>query len=177
MSNSHFWILTLRSFLWCCKAKVRRKKSLQRCSSGSQLIRWPPSRLANWLLSIFFFACFSTDLHNPRMTIWLLGSMAICQDPSNRDLVADASPWKDYFDSPNNRDSFTQKISQHDHHAVRVVKSSEHIHTLDADGAPADTPQHVYADRQRHVFTPLPPLLSKNAGHLPTKDTETLVVF
>lgn len=97
---------------------------------------------------------------------WLLR----LEDPSKQE-IAENHVWLDDFDISPGSDGFTRAISEpcesDINKAVRLYKSSEHIHTVDADGAPADTPLHVYAARSRgHTFKT--PLVSKNPG-LPTK--------
>ena len=92
------------------------------------------------------------------------------EDPSKQE-IAENHVWLDDFDISPGSDGFTRAISEpcesDINKAVRLYKSSEHIHTVDADGAPADTPLHVYAARSRgHTFKT--PLVSKNPG-LPTK--------
>lgn len=104
------------------------------------------------------------------------------QDPSKRDaadnLILDPTPWVDDDDLSPTGESFIRAISEgvnhgdsHVHKAVRVVQSSENIRTLDENGVPADTPQHVYAARSHASGFPMPlPILPMSTGGpLPTK--------
>ena len=104
----------------------------------------------------------------------------VLQDPSNRevDTLID-SPWDDFALLPGDTQSFTRGITEpcgdHIHNALRLVKSSEHIHTVDEDGDQAATPMHNYAARsppKAHSF--IAPLLSNKAEHLPTKEWDSM---
>ncbi len=99
------------------------------------------------------------------------GCCLCLEDPSKQE-IAENHVWLDDFDISPVSDGFTRAISEpcgesDIHKAVRLYKSSEHIHTVGEDGAPGGTPLHVYAARSRgHAFKT--PLVSKNPG-LPTK--------
>eukprot|EP00438_Fugacium_kawagutii_P004240 Skav233304 [mRNA] locus=scaffold3742:106372:119257:- [translate_table: standard] len=107
------------------------------------------------------------------------------EDPTKRDvdLILDPTPWMDddLLDgelSPPG-ESFIRAISEdnvstkgrHVHKGLRVVQSSQHIHTLDEHGVPSDTPQHVYAARSHASGFPMPlPIMPMSTGGpLPTK--------
>eukprot|EP00435_Cladocopium_sp_Y103_P020444 s648_g5.t1 len=105
------------------------------------------------------------------------------EDPSNRevDTLKIDSPWNDFDLSPGDTfDTFNKGITEpcrdHLHIALRLVKSSEHIHTVDEDGDQSATPMHNYAARspsKGHVPF-ITPLLSTKAEHLPTKEQKKI---
>lgn len=107
------------------------------------------------------------------------------EDPSKREAdtletldTSIDSPWDDIDLSPIKTTSFTRGITEpcgeHIHQALRLVKSSEHIHTVDEDGDQSATPLHNYAARvapKAHSF--IAPLLS-NKAELPTKEQKKI---
>ena len=107
-------------------------------------------------------------------------SLRVLQDPSKReaDTLID-SPWDEFDLSPGGTRTFTRGITEpcgdHIHKALRLVKSSEHIHTVDEDGDQSATPMHNYAARsppKAHSF--IASLRSNKAEHLPTKEWDIM---
>lgn len=121
------------------------------------------------------------DEKSATVQFWIAADpVTTVEDPSKReaDTLID-SPWDEFDLSPGGTRTFTRGITEpcgdHIHKALRLVKSSEHIHTVDEDGDQSATPMHNYAARsppKAHSF--IASLRSNKAEHLPTKEQKKI---